>query len=1147
MITLRPSSLSAPASSASGSASGPLSRLLVFALALAPLFPAAPASALYPPDGLKPDGPGAYRNPDDGFCVVGLAADGTMLVDWDIANARDCVAYTRSGDGSVNLVGLDTQDKCTKAGFAGNDGYRHAWSTSLCYDTVGQKGISRVDLDNTDAMCFSKGGTVVTTGKCVAYGWVYRNRKSDGDLPVSGSGIGTTPGVAVGDGLGFCHAAMRMTSAAYNSASTCPSYHNSPSTAPAEWPPCASSASGCQTQASYDAGLGWSFSSSQCVYSYGLKGKVNSNLTKADGSSVTAGTTVDLTQYTTQGACLANGGSWDNWLPNSSTVVEDFTGDYPGIPTDALIMKLDAISSIEDGGGDFYSGTGAVCTKCHTDQSRSYQERNKPGFHKTRHRLAGDAIGQPFQPFFTAANSDWGLQGVQCAMCHSTAKPAQDDLIQVNPAGAPGAGLPKSASGHNNTEYGSHLIGICYNCHGTAAVPESENPASNIPASEGALALTDKGLAPIANMFLNSPHAKYSGTSAKVDVGNKNNYDSHFNGYVCRTAATQFRNNAAPGNSQANCQAAGHTWYTATGFGTFCYYNQTSCLALSTGQWLTSFDTAAYPWAAASGGPQGLCAGVGIGSIITTVFRDGQAERIHNVNSPVNEACTNPGDGSATSGAAGFWVRDGETSPGTPSDTSQGNCMTCHDVHWALADEDPEAEPLRRECTTCHAKDLGRMRHPSGEGTPLEAMNTHPNESCETCHMPNKLHLFRVSSDASYSTFPSALVSDTKVQTMADGDYADAAWVDVDLACGQCHGGGTNHAETVGTASSGSKVVTVASTSGFAAGQRVLVASAGPDGEDLHTHVAGVGPSSLELVAEAASTVADTAVEQNPVVEGAAYIRKARLARRARKIHNDAPNVRFTYARGNPNTLLIEVSALRTTCSGGPCDRYTWNWGDGSPNGSGVTASHEYAATGTYAITLTAQEFGVGEGSRTKKVNAVEPDYAPVADGTCDFDADTWTLTIDDASSDDNGISMETVDWGDGGMLTVDNSSPFGPFVRTYANAGAYAATHKVYDTIGQLAVRGCSAIASPFSIGGTVVRSDGTTGVGSATIQLKQNNVLKRTVFTDGSGAFLVGNLRPGEYTVVVSKSGFTFSNPGLQVTVGPDSTGNIVQAINP
>ena len=80
--------------------------------------------------------------------------------------------------------------------------------------------------------------------------------------------------------------------------------------------------------------------------------------------------------------------------------------------------------------------------------------------------------------------------------------------------------------------------------------------------------------------------------------------------------------------------------------------------------------------------------------------------------------------------------------------------MTCHDVHWALASTDkdspafnPEAEPFRRECTTCHVNpgtsasgapqiDLATINHLKTAGTPLENRATDPDSACETCHMP---------------------------------------------------------------------------------------------------------------------------------------------------------------------------------------------------------------------------------------------------------------------------------------------------------------------------------------------------------------------------------------------------------------------------
>jgi hypothetical protein len=75
------------------------------------------------------------------------------------------------------------------------------------------------------------------------------------------------------------------------------------------------------------------------------------------------------------------------------------------------------------------------------------------------------------------------------------------------------------------------------------------------------------------------------------------------------------------------------------------------------------------------------------------------------------------------------------------------------------------------------------------------------------------VHVWRINTDPGYSTFPAAgattpgICSDpsntTKAACLAagkswslvansapDGEYKNAVWVDLDLACGQCHGGG---------------------------------------------------------------------------------------------------------------------------------------------------------------------------------------------------------------------------------------------------------------------------------------------------------------------------------------------------------------------
>jgi len=1107
-------------------------------LLVLPLLCEGQAWALYPPDGTKPDGAGGYMNPGDGMCVVGIKLDGTMLVDWDITNARDCVAYTKSADGTTNLVGMTTQAACQNATnpvAAPNDGYRHGWSTSICYDVANSKGISRVDLDNTDSMCFSKGGTVVTTGKCVAYGWVYRNRKADNTLPISGTGVSTTDGVQSTDNLGFCATSMRMTSGTFTSATTCPSKHNSRANADPvggpyiEWPTCASSTTGCQTQASYDAGLGWSFSSPACLYSYGVNGIINAAATKADGNTYAAGTTQDLTLYTNQGDCLANGFSWDNWLPVSGTTTKDNTsgGEYAGMPAGAVIRKLDALTKIEDGGGEFYSGTGAVCLKCHSDQSRAYMERYKPGFPKTRHKLAGDATGKPFKPFFTEAGSDWGLQGVQCAMCHSTAKPAQDDLIQVVPAGVvgpPAAGAPKSATGHNQTEYGSHLVSICYTCHGTPATPMSTNPASVIPVTAGDFTLTAYGLAPIANQFLNGPHAEYGGggTSSKVDVGNRLNYGSSFIGYSCRTAAGKLSSTTYP--TLAACQTTGgYTWYATTvdrNFdGTndsFCYYNSTTCTSKTpsnTGEWTTSYVTAAYPWAADPGGPGGVCKGVGIGSIITTVYRNDEAEKIPNLDSTINLACTSAGDGGVASGAAGFWVKDGETSPGTPGDTAQGTCMTCHDVHWALADEGPEAEPLRRECTTCHENPgasassappihLSSINHLAGAGTPLENAATDPAEACEICHMPPSsasgsfMHLWRISTDPNYVT-----MGTSQVNLAPDGSYTDAGWVDLDRACGQCHGGS---------------------------------GSAKP---------------------------------------GVPYFTKTQLAAVAKGIHDSSAN-NYQVSFGThvaPGTPLT-VDADATVNCGGTCPplEFVWDWGDSTSDSTlDASPSHTYAAAGPFTITLIAKKtldhLEVGRYART--VRLTNPDLPPVASGSCAQNADkSWTATdtsVDDGPDPDTTATDGTtalkvvVNWGDGGNKSVFNRSSLASASHTYVKAGNYTVTATVIDTIQQSGTWTCPVTASldRFTISGTVTDSHANPAANAIVKVIRTNSsgstTVVRKVFTDTLGVFTTDDgatkkIKPGTYKLKVAKSGYTFPAP-ITITVPPDSTANTIQAITP
>jgi hypothetical protein len=725
--------------------------LAVLALAL-PLSLAGTAGAMYLSDATKVVSAGTYTNPNDGMCVIGVAADGTMLIDTSIKNNRDCSAYTRNANGALDLTTMTTATSgaaCTTPTSAfnlavGGKNYKYAYSATMCLSSSGSNthGLSRAGLDSSYACAAVPATGILGLGgvaapSCTAFGWTYMNKDASGNLPTGTAVPGytnliTTKARSNSDNLGFCYASMRMNDATHtvysaNTSTGCPSYHNTASLAGAtEWPACASSATGCQTQASYDAGLGWGFTSPNCTYSYGQKGILNSNLTSVgtgtyaqvtlcSGSTGTAvtGTCVDLTGITTQGDCAAIGASWDNWLSQlpgqaARTVITDSINT--NLPTPTQIVKLDATTSVASGGGNFITGTGQICTKCHTDQSRSTAWNTKPGHFETGHRRAGDT-GGPWSSSFTAATSAWGLQGVQCTVCHAGGKPAGDDLLQVSAT----TGVAKATGGHNQTVYAKQSVALCFGCHGTVA------SATTVPVSSGTFANTAKGLAPIANQFLASPHAKYVGTNSLVSIQTQTSYTSNFAGFNCISSAT------------------------AT-----------------------------------------------IGTVGKIFYWDGSAvQQVPFLDSLTNSACT------TTQSSRGYVGMEG-----SGATNYGGNCMTCHDVHWSLDSTNPVAKPMRRDCTTCHVDPgtqaasassapqvvVANINHPTGTGTPFDA--TKYPSACETCHMAAQAavngtisaaaHIFRISTDPAYTT-----MGTTQVNTDATG----SAWVDVDLACGQCHGG----------------------------------------------------------------------------------------------------------------------------------------------------------------------------------------------------------------------------------------------------------------------------------------------------------------------------------------------------------------------
>ena len=135
------------------------------------------------------------------------------------------------------------------------------------------------------------------------------------------------------------------------------------------------------------------------------------------------------------------------------------------------------------------------------------------------------------------------------------------------------------------------------------------------------------------------------------------------------------------------------------------------------------------------------------------------------------------------------------------------------------------APAFQKQCTDCHtgaglegAPIVGpsptnfTLTHSGGAGTPLANVATNPDSACIVCHMAGNsgaatYHYFKINPDPTYYTFPNAAQyytgpgsgvkaqPNTYTETLTAGIVRQAGTysavaLDVDVACGQCHGGG---------------------------------------------------------------------------------------------------------------------------------------------------------------------------------------------------------------------------------------------------------------------------------------------------------------------------------------------------------------------
>jgi len=464
-------------------------------------------------------------------------------------------------------------------------------------------------------------------------------------------------------------------------------------------------------------------------------------------------------------------------------------------------------------------------------------------------------------------------------------------------------------------------------------------------------------------------------------------------------------------------------------------------------------------------------------------------------------------------------------------------CTDCHNPSGVPVPHDSGCR--NTSCLqSCHSIDLNLLAHLSGPGTPFTGDRT---TTCNTCHngpFEGVYHPYSINVSAGSLTLPGV--------------------VDLDQACGQCHGGGTAQASTTGSIAAGTRVLTVASITGFVPGGRVVIAGAGTLGADgitrgdFESFIESILGNQLTLTGDALGTVSGAAVVQNPTKNGAMYRSKARLAPIATGIHDGAGvnyPVTFSYTV-TPNTLTVNVDA-QVSC-GGPCPTFTydWDWGDSTTNGSADPDTHTYAVSGTKSIMLTVYLSGKKVSSAIRSLTLAEVDLPPTASGTCTWTANTWTMTVLDTSTDTDatGVQAVNVEWGDSSARSL--GSPGALFSHTYVMPGTYTVTQKAIDSAQKASAPvTCPSPATPtyFTISGTVRKRDGTTALPSAIVTVLKGTTAVKTVYTASNGTFSAGSLKPGTYALRVTKSGYTFATPAATITVGPSSTGIDIRATRP
>jgi len=405
---------------------------------------------------------------------------------------------------------------------------------------------------------------------------------------------------------------------------------------------------------------------------------------------------------------------------------------------------------------------------------------------------------------------------------------------------------------------------------------------------------------------------------------------------------------------------------------------------------------------------------------------------------------------------------------------------------------------LAVDCTVCHYPGgVGPLPHDAGcqitscaqACHPSQDVNMHPTSVytpwggspdrttvCRTCHdkpWPDVYHPYTINVGAGSVTPPGS--------------------VDLDQACGQCHGGGTDNVTSPPKKT--------------------------PDG--LYDYP---------------------------------YYNKTTLGAFATSIHvyKPMPTASFTAAYDPAASYKVNFDASASTCPAevAPCT-YAWDFtNDGTNDASGITATNTYGGGSSQTVKLTVTDNIFRTATTTRSVTPQLVNLPPVASFTVNTSA-LPAVTVTNTSTDENVATTKFyLTWGDGTSEPIRTGLTNPTFTHTYAAAGTFTITLLATDSVGAANSTSTpvTVTIAKYTIGGTVTAGPaGASNVNSVLLTLKKGTTVVANTYTAASGAgpfsYSFTGLAPAtNYTVTATKTGAVWAetNPTAAITVGPDSLSN-------